>query len=149
MPDRTLLVHHLEPMWEGGYKRYGTSFIEQAEKVLEHVWASNYDRIIMTLFEDRGLGPAHAELGLVALCPSVYTYGYGWESDMDPGEGCRFVEGGAHSEVVLVEPWMDEMALEGDRVHLCGAFDGECIEDMEIALRAAGVWFERLEDLIV
>ena len=34
-------------------------------------------------------------------------------------------------------------------VHLAGAFDGECIEDMEIALGHLDVDFTRLEEFIV
>ena len=34
-------------------------------------------------------------------------------------------------------------------VYLAGAFDGECIEDMEIALNALKIKFHRVEDLIV
>jgi hypothetical protein len=76
---------------------------------------------------------------------------YGWERKEVEGwgdrkEGVDFVDGGSHSEVVLVDEWMHE--LEGE-IFLCGAFDGECIEDMEIALQGAGKEFERIEGLII
>ena len=65
-------------------------------------------------------------------------YAYGWDSeiveDIEDYEEANemFVEGGQHSEYVLIEDWMHE--LKGNDVQLCGCFDGECIEDMEIAL---------------
>ena len=58
----------------------------------------------------------------------------------------RFCEGGSHSEAVLIEDWMQ---LSGEDVYISGAFDGECIEDLEIALRHCQVKFSRIEDLIV
>ena len=59
--------------------------------------------------------------------------------------GTKWTLGGNHSEVVIVPEWMEN--LKGE-VFICGAFDGECIEDLEIALKGANKEFKRVEHLI-
>lgn len=56
-------------------------------------------------------------------------------------------KGGTHSEIILIEEWMQELPKEN--VFICGAFDGECIEDLEYALDFLEVKYERIEDLII
>jgi hypothetical protein len=103
--------------------------------------------IILTRFEDHKLDVQHYYAGLGEMRIDVYEYGYGWDAAqlvMDPG---NFVEGGYHSEAVMISDWMRDLPKRG--VYLAGAFDGECIEDMEIALGAIKVKFTRVEELIV
>ena len=61
--------------------------------------------------------------------------------------GVTITLGGNHSQVVEVPEWLSK--LTGHEVSLCGAFRGECIEDMEIALSAANVTFNLLNNLII
>lgn len=147
---KTLIIHHLEMTWQEGYKRLGTSFDELARKTISHIKRAKYDRVILTQFESwRPLGE-HYESGLVEFIDKWVEYGYGWSlddaNDTDE-ESCHFVEGGNHSEMVMISDWM--YSLRDDKVRICGAFDGECIEDLEIALNGCGVKFERVESLIV
>jgi len=146
MRRRVLIIHHLEPMWEIGYNRFNTSFDEQAERTREHLESEEYDLVILTRFEDHELSDEHWETGLGEYIDQVHTYGYGWEADM-ANDGGEWVDGGSHSEVVPIEGWMKE--LTDDSVFLCGAFDGECIEDMEYALEGANVGYMRVGPLIV
>lgn len=144
---KTIIIHHLQEMWNSGLQKMGTSFDEMLEKTVEHLQENHYDNIIVTNFEaNRDLDDAQWPLG--NFYPTVHDYCYGWTKDMFEGYENDFtlVEGGIHSEVVLVEDWMKE--LEGE-IYLCGAFDGECIEDMEIALTGAEKEFKRIENLIV
>jgi hypothetical protein len=144
-----LILHHLEPMWETGYKRAGTSFYRMCEKVIDHLNDHRYKRIILTRFEDSKLDQQHYEAGLanVGMQIDVYEYGYGWDAAQIVDYPDDFIEGGSHSEAVMIADWMRDLPKAG--VYLAGAFDGECIEDMEIALRSLKVKFTRIEDLIV
>lgn len=145
---RILIIHHLEPIWESGYKRFGTSFEEQAEKVVEHLQENTYDLVNLIRFEENKLSEEHYEAGLNKYVDNVFDYAYGWEAgSIDGKEGVDWAIGGIHSEIVLLEDWMRH--LKGHEVDLCGAFDGECVEDIEIALEAVGVEYRRLEHLIV
>lgn len=146
---RVLIIHHLEEEWNESYKRYGTSFSKEAAKVVDHIDENDYDLVILTRFEQDELGEEHLWHGLDSLVDKVYAYGYSWERDMIPDfpHNQKWCDGGYHSEIVLIEDWMEE--LKGHEVDLCGAFDGQCIEDMEFALSHVGVEFNRIEELIV
>lgn len=148
---KIIIIHHLELYWEHGLKKAGTSFEEMAEEVKKHLESEQYDHVILTRFEDNTIGDEHHDSELANLIDSVYQYGYGWEfkmvEDGSLSEDQKWVEGGYHSEIVLIDDWMEE--LQGHEVFLCGAFDGECIEDMEYALQGAGVSFNKIYSLIV
>ena len=144
---KTIIIHHLQMMWNASLEKYGTSFEEQLEKLIDHLNQNHYDNVIVTNFEaGRDLDPE--QYPLIEFCPMVYDYMYGWEKEEVEswGNEITYVDGGSHSEVVIVDDWMKE--LTGD-IFLCGAFDGECIEDMEIALAGAGKEVNRIEELIV
>lgn len=145
-----LILHHLEPMWETGYKKFGTTFSRLCDKVVNHLQEYEYKRIVLTRFEDRELDVQHYECGLadVGMRIDVYEYGYGWDASQLVEYPEDFVEGGNHSEAVMISDWMRDLPKRGG-VYLAGAFDGECIEDMEIGLRALKVKFTRVEDLII
>lgn len=157
--SKVLIIHHLESCWEASYKKYGTSFYELSRKIITHIKRSNYDRVILTRFEDNKPEDCHYESEIVDFVNHWYEYSYGWDKEgyeaeetdstgeyLDPYDNL-YCEGGNHSEIVLIADWMQE--LKYDNVSICGAFDGECIEDLEIALRFVGCNFRRLDKLIV
>ena len=76
----------------------------------------------------------------------VETYGYGWSEEELRENPKEFVEGGNHSEAVYIAPWMRKLSGE---IFIAGAFDGECLEDLEIALRALKLDFTKVRPLIV
>lgn len=145
---RTLIIHHLESIWEEGYKKNGTDFETLCFSVVQHIEEVEYDRVILTRFENPQFEDAHHYTGLSQFIDEVQEYGYGWDGDcvLEDEEDEDWVEGGEHSEFVWLAPWM--RTLNGD-VDICGAFDFECIEDLEIALRALEIKFNRIEKLIV
>ncbi len=51
------------------------------------------------------------------------------------------------NDVVVIPDWLHD--LRHEEIHLCGAFEGQCIEDIEAALKAADVRYNRLEHLII
>jgi hypothetical protein len=140
---KTLIIHHLEPCWEDGYKRYGTCFENLLERFAHHLEENHYDRIILTRFEGGKLDDSHWPL--FEYVDEVHEYAYGWEEQELLDWPDRFCVGGTHSEAVLLEDWMK---IDGE-VYISGAFDGECVEDLEIALRHLGIDFKRVEELIV
>lgn len=148
---KVLIAHHLETCWDGGLRMYGKRFDVEANKLREHLEENEYDRVILTRFEGGELEDAHYDAGLHRHIDEVHEYAYGWEADqLVPygEEGVDWTEGGQHSEVVMLTDWMHELRQRNAKVDLCGAFDGQCVEDMEIALDAVGVPVNRLEHLI-
>lgn len=101
---------------------------------------------------------------LTEFIHNVHTYCYGWDFDMIKNEddeipeknengeyttehGETYCEGGSHSQIVLVDDWMKQLPKEN--VFISGAFDGECVEDLEIALTHLNIDYTRVSSLIV
>ena len=157
---KTLIIHHLEKTWEHGYKNHGTSFEEMAKKVISHIKRAKYDKVILTQFESSDPKDEHFESGIYKFVDEWYEYGYAWtieESDKTTTTehgfildeyGNKYTNGGNHSEVVLIEDWMLELSSHDD-ISICGAFEGECLEDLEIALSACSLKFRKIKNLIV
>lgn len=162
---KVLIIHHVQPRWDYSLRKFGTSFDEMLEKVNDHLCSTNYNEVIVTNFKSYEIEP---EQDFVRWS-MVDNYDYGWDMEVvHEGEesaikqvnadfanghiytdvhGRRWAEGGLHSEAVIIPDWFDRIV--NSEVYLCGAFDGECIEDMEIALRSFGIKFHRLNELIV
>lgn len=132
-------------MWEHGYKKQGTSFEELEEKFAHYIRKCHPKRVVLTRFEDYQISYDDYP-NLINLVDDIYDYAYGWEPDMfnSPDEYC---EGGSHSTVVYVPEWIKKLSKK--RVYLSGAFDGECIEDMEIALNHVRAKYTRVNSLII
>lgn len=167
-----LIIHHLETIWNDGYKRIGnTNFDALQERVAEFIESKDYSRVILTRFEDHCID--HCEYWAIAhLIDEVQVYAYGWEAefvareDEETGEqddvleiisergeyvdqyGQTWCEGGNHSQVVLVEDWIKRLPKDGS-VDICGAFLGECLEDLDIALTHAKVQFNYIDELCI
>jgi hypothetical protein len=147
---KVLIIHHLEMMWEPGYNGKNTDFYTLARKTVQYIKRAKPDKVILTRFEDWQPGYEHYESGLADYVTDWEEYGYGWDREMfddSDEEGIVWADGGHHSEVVLLTDWMRE--LKGHKVSISGAFDGECIEDLEYALNALNIPFKRVESLIV
>lgn len=143
---KTIVIHHVQSIWNNSLIKYGTSFEEVIENVYNHLLDNYYDDVIITNFE-AGFYLDDDQLLLDQFCPAVYDYGYGWDEEALNYADWNYIPGGNHSEVVPIDDWMK--TLKGE-VYLCGAFDGECIEDMEIALSSLdNIILNRIESLII
>jgi len=147
-------MHHLEPMWDASYRQFGnTCFAELCEEFVEHIEINDYDRVILVQFEDWKPQELHYLYGLGQLVTDSYNYAYGWTSEEaescaeDNSNNVEFCEGGRHSDVVMIAEWMHE--LKGQDIYISGAFDGECIDDLETALDFLELPYTRIEELII
>lgn len=152
MSERVCILHHLEEDFQEGLRKFGTSFEELAEKVVDYLEHEQFDRVILVRWEDFRIGPEHELHGLSRYIDQVESYAWGWEREemkmqYPDGEGSVWAEGCPHSEVVMLDDWMK--ALKGKDVTLTGAFEHECIDTVSTALGHCGVEFKREEGLIV
>ena len=116
------------------------------DKFIDHLENTPYDKVILTRFEEYGLTSEYTPIEV--WIDELYVYAYGWdENDRNTNPELEWVEGGGHSDYVIVEEWMKNLAKH--QVYISGAFDGECIQDLEYALRGANVNFQRINDLIL
>lgn len=141
---KILILHHVEAMWNDSLLNYNTSIDEMIEDIKNHLDENNYDKVILNRFEDFEISEEH--FPIANYINDINSYGYGWTADMFSNSS-QYCEGGSHSEVVEIDDWMHD--LKGNKVDICGAFDGECIEDLEIALNHLDIKFKRIEHLIV
>ncbi len=145
---RVLIIHHLEKCWESGYCGFGLSFERLQEKFVEFLQENSFDRIILTRFEDWKATPEDGYFPeFLEFISEVRDYAYGWDKECTKGNEERFCVGGTHSDFVLIDDWM--LKLRGCDVTISGAFDGECVEDLEIALSHLGIEYKREENLII
>lgn len=146
-----LILHHFEPMWDKGLRAKGIrgGFEQFQDRVIEYLIDNDGEQrpLIITRLESQKLDLEHAEWFHYYNRLLVREYAFGWslsarESDNDN----EYIEGGQHSELVLIADWM---RLLPKKVEIAGCFDGECIEDLEIALRHLEIEYHRVNELIV
>jgi hypothetical protein len=170
----TLLCHHLEPIWNDAMRRmHGTCIEDVCQDVANYILEHNPEHVIITQFESNRHDrqhecyfPIYDALEQTDARLTWQEYGYGWEIDnfafedidsaletLQSGEtlednyGNKITLGGNHSQVLPFYDWISELSTE--HVRLCGAFDGECLEDMQIILEKSNVNFSRVESLIL
>lgn len=149
---RTLIIHHLECAWDFGYRKQGTSFELLCQDVVAHLQHVHYDKVILTRFEDDSFQDEHHYSGLSEFVDEIKIYGYMWcQEDVDNhvlGGGCSsdFVEGGSHSIYVYIDDWMRKL---NGIIDICGAFEFECLEDLQIALDSLDLSYNKVWNLIV
>lgn len=143
---KTLIIHHLEPCWEAGYRSHGTSIEEQVENFRKHLRRRAYYRVILTRFDECRLDETHAPIA--NYITQVEQYSYGWDdSDVRADNSHIWCDGGVHSKFVLIANWM--RTLGPNNVWISGGFDGECLDDLEVALTHLNVKYSRIPQLIV
>jgi len=154
---KTIIIHHLEGIWERGYKNAGTSFWKLEYKFGKYLEANKFDKVILTNFElpswffknghgFKGKYDFYNEYpNIGTFITDYHEYAYGWDKENIKNEHNNFVNGGNHSEAVLIEDWIRE--LKSDEVYLSGAFLNECLEDMQIALDSQNINYKMIKEL--
>ena len=160
-----LIAHHFSDYWETGMENEGTNFQNEMVKLLDFIKNKDIDKVILPLFEQYQLEDCHYPLA--AYCDEnnikleVHEYGYGWRRELDDeialeefpleklndtwtyGTRTDYTE----EDVIVIEDWQKE--LKGHNIYLTGAFEGECIADIEAAFDSIELDYERVEGLIV
>ena len=153
---KTLIVHHIQPIWDKAMQGRGISFEEYQTELNQHLKETDYSKVIFTMFEEWKQMPFHYPiLDDVYTFTEFHEYGYGWHieewKELDDGTiidecGNMYCEGGFHSQVVAIDDWLQELPKK--EVDICGVFDGECVEDLEVALSFLKVPYKRINELI-
>jgi hypothetical protein len=149
---KVLIIHHLEPIWEPSYIRMGAgSFEAICWQFIEHLEENHYDKVILTQFEHWKPQNEHYLTGIANFINPWEEYAYGWDRDLWDDEhsieGIDYAPGNLHSETVRLDDWMRD--LRNADVYISGAFDGECIDDLETALKFLNIPYKRVEELII
>jgi hypothetical protein len=153
---KVLWIHHLQEMWDEGYRRLGTSYESLIYKTAEHIKKGDYDKIILTQFKNLEPEEMHSVLIDSAYEAGVdidfIEYGYGWtkedfsEEELTSGDlisGTRYF----HTENDVIPIYEFQKKLVGSVVSLCGAFKGECLLDAQTVLKHFKIKYKTIQSL--
>lgn len=154
---KTLWIHHLQSIWDSGYRRNGTSFEELLLKVANHIKKVHYDKIILTQFENYDPEDEHCYIIEAAynkgLNIQFIEYGYGWSKDCFIDSDAQLIPSkrsySTEDDVIFIDDFLIKMKERGDIVSLCGAFKGECLLDAQTVLRHLKIKFKTISSLSV
>jgi len=145
---QVLILHHVEPMWAESIASVGgITFDELQRRAVNHIRHVEYDHVIVTRLENNDLDDEEYHPEFKVRVSTVHEYGYGWPAQALTDCPKHFVQGGSHSEAVLVPQWMKK--LTKFKVFVGGCFDGECLDDLMVALRSQKIAPRRVSHLIV
>jgi hypothetical protein len=159
-----LILHHFSDYWSEGLNNAGTDFDSEIEKVLDYLEHEDIDKVILPLFEQHQIEECHYPLA--NFCQNngieleVHEYNYAWSKESDHNNdiyteenfnktwcyGTR--EGHGEEDVIEIDNWQVKLR-NASKVIVAGAFENECVLDLETALDAIGINYEREEGLIV
>ena len=161
LKKHTLLIHHFEETWRDGMSRFGMTPEVMARNIIDFLHSPKgraINDVILTTWEMPG--PCKNQKSITDYLKARgipfehHVFGYGEERQMYEGQSCTLVQANRYPDepdkVVCIEDWHRELRKSAS-VSLCGAFDGECIQDAEDMLthvRGAGC-YTKLTDLIV
>ena len=165
MSQNVLWMHHFHEYWSHGLKNEKTTFEAEMAKVIDYVKHNDFDRIIITMFEESCLQEEHYKLENYCNENGIqldsYEYNYAWYRDEDSAKsvyqeekfGKTWIQGtrGHHEEndVLEIEDWQHELKENGDKVVLGGAFAYECLDDVNTVLQHLEVDYEENQSLCV
>lgn len=144
---KILICHHIEPHWDKSLRKHGTSFLKLEEAVTKHVRRAKYDKVIVVRFEtysfDRDICDYET---LYPYISDIVEYGVYYGNDYRE-EGFEHAYVSAHEGYAPIAEWMYN--LREHQISICGAFDGQCVADLEACLNHLKIKYRRIEDLIV
>lgn len=167
---KCLVMHHFESEWNPSLAKFDTSFDKLNEQFLDYLENNNFEKIIITSFYH--FEPQYEHYDIISFCENnniefeFINYGYGWYRDPDrhdedideenqefplSQEGIKWIrsEREHHDEnyVLIIDDFHYE--LKNYDVTLTGAFEGECVLDMEAVFNSIGVNYEKIDELVV
>lgn len=157
----TLLIHHFEETWREGLAGFGMTPEVMAHNIIDYLHSPEgraINHVILTTWEMPGpcdvQKPVTDYLDARGIAYEHHIFGYGEVREMYEGQDCELIQatryGDDPDQVVCIEDWHREL-VKSASVSLCGAFDGECIqdaEDMLTHLRGSDA-YTKLNDLVV
>lgn len=140
---KTIIIHHIEETWEKTFnKLHKDSLDEFAYELFDYLEANRFDKIIMTQFEYRERDKFYQMLSSTFYV-QLEEYSYGWDETDSYNE---WIDGGNHSRFLLVPDFLEQ--IKESEITICGIFDGECLEDLEVLLGTFDIKYTRLEQFI-
>lgn len=161
LKKHTLLIHHLEETWRDGLSRFGMTPEVMARNIIDFLHSPKgraINDVILTTWEmPRPCDVQKPVIDYLIARGIAYqhqVFGYAEVRETYQGQNCTLIQATRYpddpNQVVYIEDWHRQLKKSAS-VSLCGAFDGECIQDAEDMLtyvRADGNYL-KLDDLVV
>jgi hypothetical protein len=149
----TLLLHHLESLWEPEMNLCHTSIYSEVNTACEYILHHHVDKIIVTRSSDHNLDleldPLIQQAKTLNVPLTYYFYGTG-ERTPDPTTAQHWIRckrTTLHPLWLPIPSWAYD--LKSDHVTLGGMFRFECIADMEVVLSTLGIHYHIEKTLTV
>ena len=156
---KVLWLHHFEDYWNHSLKEFDTNFEKELLKVMNYLEHEEFNKVLITRFMENKEGDCH--LPLINFCNSknirieFKEYGYGFRNDnneykkKDYGKEWIYGNRQEHTEkdVLPIEEFQKE--LKNHEVYLGGAFENECLNDVESIMKHLEINYIKINELCV
>lgn len=154
----TLILHHFESHWNHGLSKFGLSIENMSDQIIDFLSNKRPDinNIIITRFEGIDFELEHAKIQQFAEDKNIEIrieeYAYSYYRESFPNSDYDLIiptrDNSDPDNVLPVMDWQKELK-EHKSVILAGAFEGECVRDMEDILLYTRGDFEKIDELVV
>lgn len=154
-----LWLHHFEDDWNYSMKEFNTNYEKELIKILNYLENENIDKVLVTRFLKNKSGDCHEFL--IAFCQikgiqiEFKEYGYGFRNDdnqykkKDFGKSWIYGNRSGHDEndILIIEDFQRE--LKNHTIFLGGAFENECLNDVETVMNHLNINYTKIPELCV
>lgn len=154
----TLILHHFESHWNHGLSKFGLNIENMSDQIIDFLSHKRPDinNIIITRFEGIDFEPEHEKIQRFAEDKNIEIrieeYAYSYYKESFPNSDYDFItptrDNSDPDNVLPVMEWQKELKNHKS-VSLAGAFEGECVQDMEDILLYTRGDFNKINELVV
>lgn len=157
----TLILHHFESHWSDGLAKFSLDMEKMSDQIIDFLSEKRTDinNIIITRFEGVDYEPEHTKLREYAkehdIQIRIEEYAYSYYPDNFTDKQLKTLEtvkptrdNSDEDNILPVDNWQKELK-EHNSVSLAGAFEGECVQDMEDILLHVRGDYNKIDELVV
>jgi hypothetical protein len=157
----TLILHHFESHWGDGLAKFSMDMEKMSDQIIDFLSEKRTDinNIIITRFEGVDYEPEHSKIREYAkehdIDIRIEEYAYSYYPDNFSEKQLKTLEtvkptrdNSDHDNILPVDDWQKELKTHNS-VALAGAFEGECVQDMEDILLHVRGDFDKIDELVV
>lgn len=157
----TLILHHFESKWNDALQKFDLDMEKMSNQIIDYLSTKgeHINNIVITKTKGVDVEPEHNKIMKYALDNeiqiSIQEYGYSYYKENftdDELKNEEFIiptrDNKDKDNILPIKEWQKELSLH-NTVSIAGAFEGECIRDMEdIVLHTRGE-YDKVKELVV
>lgn len=156
---KILWLHHFEDYWNHSLKEFDTNFEKELLKVMNYLENKDIGKVLVTRFLENEESECHYPL--IRFCNAknirieFKEYGYGFKNNNEEYKkedyGTEWIYGNRadhdETDVLPIEEFQRE--LKNYEVYLGGAFENECLNDVETIMKHLNIDYTKIQELCV